>query len=330
MSLDIQGIVPVIPIPFTENESIDEPILRAAVDFAARRKMAAICLPAYGSEFYKLSEDEREAVVSLAIDASGGRIPVIAQANHPSAKVASEVAQRYAAIGADAISFSLPRQFGAAEADLLDYCGRMANSVSCPILVQDFNPGGPTVSAEFIATAAERYGNVAYFKLEEPMILDKLTRVRERIGNRVGILGGWGGYYMLESIAGGMCGFMPGLGLCDLLDRVFRLARDSNLASAYELFGSVLPYVAFSLQDFELFLQLEKRLLAHRDVFANSRCRSLTRTLSPEVSHHADFLIEQLLVALLAPVCWTIKDKETPHDAENFSPLPTNDRRRTV
>lgn len=298
MTLDIQGIVPVIPLPFTEDESIDTPRLLAAVDFAARRQMAAVCLPAYGSEFYKLSEAERQEVVALAIEVCDGRIPVIAQANHPSAKIAAEVARRYEELGADVISFALPRQFGATETDLLDYCGKIAAAVSCPLLVQDFNPGGPTVSAEFIAAAAERFSNIAYFKLEEPMILDKLTKVRERIGDRVGILGGWGGFYMLESIAGGMCGFMPGLGVCDLLDRVFQAARNADRQTAYNLFGTVLPYIAFSLQDFELFLQLEKRLLVRRGLFVSPKCRALTRTLSPEVSRHADFLIDQVLALL--------------------------------
>ncbi|MEX0612589.1 MAG: dihydrodipicolinate synthase family protein [Pirellulales bacterium] len=298
MALTINGIVPVIPTPFTDQEAIDAPTLRTAVNFAASRKMAAICLPAYGSEFYKLSESERELVVTLAIDSCSGRIPVIAQANHPSAKIAAEVARRYEQIGADVISFALPRQFGATDDDLLNYCGRIADAVSCPILIQDFNPGGPTISADFIAIACQRHANIAYFKLEEPMILDKLVKVREKVGDRVRLLGGWGGYFMLESIAGGMCGFMPGLAVCDLLDRVYRAALAGDQHRTYDLFASLLPYIAFSLQDFEMFLQMEKRLLMRRGIFVNARCRALTRSISPEVSRHADFLINQMIRTL--------------------------------
>ncbi|MCI0335419.1 MAG: dihydrodipicolinate synthase family protein [Planctomycetes bacterium] len=295
MTLTIQGIVPVIPTPFTDQEAIDVPTLHAAVNFAASRKMAAMCLPAYGSEFYKLSEGERELVVTTAIETCRGRIPVIAQANHPSAKIAAEVAQRYEQIGADVISFALPRQFGATEDDLLNYCGRLAGAVSCPVLVQDFNPGGPTVSAEFISIACQRHANIAYFKIEEPMILDKLVKVRESVGDRVHVLGGWGGYFMLESIAGGVSGFMPGLALCDLHDRVYRSTQAGNRQRAYDLFSTLLPFIAFSLQDFEMFLQLEKRLLMRRGIFVNANCRALTRSISPAVSRHADFLIEQMI-----------------------------------
>jgi 4-hydroxy-tetrahydrodipicolinate synthase len=295
MAIAIQGIVPVIPTPFTDQEAIDVPTLRAAVEFAVSRKMAAICLPAYGSEFYKLNEGERELVVTTAIDTCGGRVPVIAQANHPSTKIAADVARRYEQLGADVISFALPRQFGATDDDLLNFCGRIAEAVSCPVLVQDFNPTGLTVSAEFIAKASQRHSNITYFKLEEPMILDKLVKIRNKLGSQVHLLGGWGGYFMLESLAGGMCGFMPGLALCDLLDRVYCAAQTGDQQSAYDLFSSVLPYITFSLQDFEMFLHIEKRVLVRRGIFVSARCRALTRTISAEVSRHADYLIAQII-----------------------------------
>ena len=293
-SRKIAGIVPVIPVPFLDDDSIDEVGLRRAVDFVAERQMAAMCLPAYGSEFYKLSDPERQRVVAIAIDQAQHRLPVIAQANHPSVRVAAGLARQYEKMGADVISFALPRQFGVTLDDLLDYCGAIASAVSCPVLVQDFNPGGPTVPPQFIASAHDRHTNIAYFKLEEPMIIDKVTQVRRQIGGTVGILGGWGGYYMLESIAAGMCGFMPGVPICDLLDRVYRAACDADWNRAYDLFGRLLPYIAFSLQDFETFLQMEKRLMVRRGIFASPRCRPLSRTVSDEVLDHVDRLLDQI------------------------------------
>jgi dihydrodipicolinate synthase/N-acetylneuraminate lyase len=291
----IEGVVPVIPIPFHEDESIHEASLRRAVDFCISRKMAAICLPAYGSEFYKLSDAERESVIGVAIDESRKRIPVIAQANHVSARIAAGLAKRYESMGADLISFALPRQFGATERDLLDYCGRIASAVTIPLLLQDFNPGGLTIGAGFIANLHKQHPTVRYVKLEEPMSVDKLLQVREQLGEQVGLLGGWGGYYMLEAIPAGLCGIMPGVPICDLLNRVFRLRRSGQHEPAYQLFASVLPYIAFSLQDFETFLQIEKRLMVRRGLFPTSRCRELTRTVTEPVSRHMDFLIDQIV-----------------------------------
>ena len=198
-------------------------------------------------------------------------------------------------MGADLISFALPRQFASTEGDLLRYCGRIADAVALPVLVQDFNPGGPTISPSFVASLHKQHPNVAYLKLEEPMSVDKLMQIRDQLGDAVGLLGGWGGYYMLEAIPAGLRGIMPGVPICDLLDRVYRLRKASESETAYDLFAAVLPYIAFSLQDFETFLQIEKRLMVRRGLFATARCRDLTRTVSEAVGRHMDFLIDQIV-----------------------------------
>src|SRR5512132_17122 len=107
--IEIDGVVPVIPIPFAEDESINEADLRRLVEFTATHGAAAMCLPAYGSEFYKLSDEERERIVSIAIETNRRRIPLMAQANHGSALGAIRLAKTYERLGADIISVAIPR-----------------------------------------------------------------------------------------------------------------------------------------------------------------------------------------------------------------------------
>ena len=291
----INGVVPVIPIPFQDDESIDEASLRRCVDFVCQSQMAALCLPAYASEFYKLSEAEREQVIGIAIEANQQRIPVIAQANHASSKVAASLARRYEAMGADVISFAIPRQFGTTDADLLRYCGTIADAVSIPVLIQDFAPGKATIDADFIEQMHKQHPNFLYAKLEEPMIIDKLVRIQDKVGNQVGILEGWGGYYMLEAIPAGIVGIMPGVPYCDLLDRVYKARKAGDDERAYDLFAALLPMMNFTLQDFELFLQVEKRILVRRGIFDFANLRQLTMTPSNAVLKHVEFLIDNLM-----------------------------------
>lgn len=291
----LQGVVPVIPIPFLEDESVDVAALRRAVEWAAVRKLGGICLPAFGSEFYKLSDAEREQVVGIAIEESRGRVPVVAQANHGSAKVAAGLAQRYERIGADFISVTVPRQFAVTELDLLHFCGRVADATSRPVLLQDFNPGGPTVDVDFMATLTRQHPNVRYLKIEEPMLVEKLSRLRDGVGDRVGVLSGWGGIFVLETLTLGGVGIMPGLAIADMLDRICRHCINGQFATAEQLFARVLPYLTYALQNLEAFLQAEKRLLVRRRVFDSDRCRQLNRTLSPAFLQHLDKLVEQML-----------------------------------
>lgn len=64
---EIDGTVPIISTLFREDESIDFEAISSCARFAADCGCTAACLPAFGSEFYKLGEEERFQVVKAAI-----------------------------------------------------------------------------------------------------------------------------------------------------------------------------------------------------------------------------------------------------------------------
>ena len=76
----ISGVVPVMPTPFVPcTEDVDAAALRKLVDFAASVGLGAVCLPAYGSEYYKLTDEERLQVVEEVVAHAAGRFSVVAQ-----------------------------------------------------------------------------------------------------------------------------------------------------------------------------------------------------------------------------------------------------------
>jgi 2-keto-3-deoxy-L-arabinonate dehydratase len=291
----IDGIVPIIPVPFADDDSIDEDGLRKLIDFCVDGGASAVCLPAYASEFYKLTEIERVRVVAVAADQAADRIPVIGQANHVSVTSAIALAQRMEEVGADLISMAAPRTFALSEEDLLRYFRQVCAGIVTELLIQDFNPGGPTVGPSFARRLADDCPNFRYLKLEDPMMGPRIRAIREATDDRIGVLEGWGGMYMLELIPAGICGVMPGTPLLRILDRVYRDRKAGRDEDAYRAFQSVLPFIVFSLQHMELFLHVEKRLLQRMGVIASARVREATITLDPDTEAFADFLIDQLL-----------------------------------
>ena len=232
----VNGVVPVIPIPFDEREAIDEAALRRLIEFAVECEVGAICLPAYGSEFYKLSDEERAGVVRIAIDQADGRTLVIAQSNHGSSRVAADIARANVDAGADLISIAVPRLFALSDDDLLRFLREVLDAAEVPVLLQDFNPGGPTVSVEFVVRLREECRNLRYLKLEEPILAPKVAAIREATNDEVGVLEEWGGLYIMELIPVGICGVMPGLAMADLLNRIFDLRTQEKSADAFALF----------------------------------------------------------------------------------------------
>ena len=291
----ISGVVPIIPTPFVPGtEAVDAAALRRLVDFAVEAEAAAICLPAYGSEFYKLTEPERLQVVEVAVDQADGRLPVMAQCNHGSAQGAADLARQNAEIGAEVISFALPRQFPLTDDDQFDYARAVCDAVTTPVLIQDWNPSGSSVGADFCAKLAEVCPNFRYIKLEEPRMGPKVRAIIEATDGRVAVFEGWGGLYMLELVPTGIVGIMPGLALTDVLVHAWRLAVAGKAAEALAAFEPLVPWLAFGLLDMEFFNALEKRLLAARGLLEHPTLRNPTVTIDEDSLAYADFLIGQL------------------------------------
>ena len=291
----ITGIVPVLPTPFDSEEKLDLRSLRKLVRFSAISGFSAVCLPAYASEFYKLTELEREMVVGTAIDAADGDVQVIAQSNHFAGIHAATLASANEEIGADVISVAVPRMFDISEEDVYKFVADVAGMTSLPVLVQDFNPGGPTISPETAKRLHSDFPNFSYLKLEQPLMAPRVAEILEATDGGVQVLEGWGGMYLLEGIDAGICGAMPALGVADILQEVYDLAVGGNRDGAMDRFQTVLPYLAYSLQNMELLLQMEKRLLVRRGLIECDTVRQTTLTLDPHTDRYADYLIDRVM-----------------------------------
>lgn len=273
-NVHLEGVVPIVPTPFKENEEIDEDALRSLIDFAVNAGIKAVCLPAYASEFYKLTDEEKLRVVKIAVEHAAGRLHIVAQSNHAALKVAVRLAQANVKAGADVISLAVPRIFSLPEDALKKYLGEFLKSVpDTPVLIQDFNPGGSSISPAFIKNLMNENPNFKYLKLEEPLCAPKFEDIIKTTDGRIGLFEGWGGLYMLELIPVGIVGVMPGLAVSDILQKVFLLRKTGEHQKAFDLFEKVMPQIFFSLQNMELFHYAEKELLMARGVLKNSVAR---------------------------------------------------------
>ena len=163
------------------------------------------------------------------------------------------------------------------ESSLKEYLSGFMQSIpDTPVLIQDFNPGGSSISAGFIKELSDEHSNFKYLKLEEPLCAPKFAEIIKTTKGKVGLLEGWGGLYMMELIPVGITGVMPGLAVSDILQKVFMLRKNGENEKAFALFEKVMPQIFFSLQNMELFHYIEKELLIARGVLKNSVVRKAT------------------------------------------------------
>jgi len=294
----VDGIVPIVPTPFTREGGIDLAALGFLLEFAVNARVCGVCLPAYASEFYKLLERERRELVFEAIRILDGRLPVVAQVNHSYASYVAETARELEDAGASGISVAVPRIFPLPERDLLRYFDRILEAITIPLIIQDFNPGGPTVSQEWVSSLHRQHENFRYLKLEEPLMAGRVRAIADQTHGEVGVIDGWGGTFMLELMDAGICGVMPGLAVADILRAVWELGQAGNKNAAYELFQCVLPQITYSLQSLEFYHHAEKALLVARGVLQHAAVRDATLTVHESDRLHLEFL-NQKIVELL-------------------------------
>jgi len=296
--IKIDGIIPIIPTPFDEREGINWNAYEPLLEFACGIDICAVCLPAYASEFYKLSDAERRQIIAKAVELSANRVPVIAQANAGSAIQTVELARFAQEAGAAAVSVAAPRLFALEEQDLLRHFDRILSAIDVPLVLQDYNPGGPTVSKGLIVKLHRQHPHFRWVKLEEPLMAARIASILDATCGEVGVIEGWGGMYLLELVAAGICGVMPSLSLSDLLARIFRLAKGGHRQEAYDAFTGTLPQIVYSLQNMELYHHAEKRLLAARGIIKETFVRDPGRDLDPLDAAHIDFLNANVLALL--------------------------------
>ena len=296
---DLTGVIPIIPTPFTVDEEVDEQALRNLVEFAISIGIKAACLPAYASEFYKLSDDEKLLVVKIAVDQAKGRMQIVAQSNSPSLKIAIKLAKANIAAGADVISLAVPRIFSLPEVSIKEYLSTFFDAIpNTPVLIQDFNPGGSSISVKLIDDLRLKHPNFKYLKLEEPLCAPKFEDIIKTTQGSVGVLEGWGGLYLLELIPVGIAGVMPGLAVSDILQKVFELRQKGDHQKAFEIFERVMPQIFFSLQNMELFHYAEKELLIARGVLKNSVARKAAYIPDASSVHYIKELNQRILLLL--------------------------------
>ena len=295
---ELSGAVPIIPIPFATDDSIDEQELRRLVEFAVDKGFSGICLPAYGSEFYKLSDEERVQVVKVAVDQAAGRLLVVAQSNHGSSRVALRMARQHVENGADVISIAVPRTFALNDDDLLRFFEPILNGLKVPTLVQDYFPTGSSIGPNFVSRLSAECPIFQYLKLEEPQLAAKIAAIRVAVKDRIKVLEGMAGLYLMELIPAGIVGVMSGLAVADALNVVFRLRAADKTDEAFAIYEKLLPFIVFGLQNFELWLYCEKRVLQARGLITSPRCRDASLSPDPHSARYVEELTERIMHAL--------------------------------
>lgn len=133
----LQGAIPANVLPFDVDGKIDEPAYREHIDsLVCTPGVGAVTCNGHAGEVASLDRAERERATAIAVEAAGGRVPVVCGIYSQDERDAAEKAREAEAQGADAL-LVMPAE-SLAYADTLDPAvdqfSRVADAVSLPLV----------------------------------------------------------------------------------------------------------------------------------------------------------------------------------------------------
>lgn len=271
----LKGIIPVLPATFNEDGTeVDYDSLGRVVDTVIEEGVHGIALFGIGTEFYKLSDRERERMLTVVVEKNRGRVPVVSSVTRNSTELAVEEAKYAEAAGADAIMVFPPHFITPSKEGLIKHILSVADSVNLPLIIQ-YTPqySGFTIPAETFLDIMEKSGREIYVKAEAIPPGPMVTALIEGSKGKLGVFTGNGGIQAYDAMERGAIGFMPGCAMAKLYVQFYNEYVDGSKEKAFEICSSYTPLVLSIVQSAEIFLKFEKMILAQRGIIKSDYCR---------------------------------------------------------
>ncbi|HEY3063095.1 MAG TPA: dihydrodipicolinate synthase family protein [Chloroflexota bacterium] len=265
----MRGIFPILITPFDAQERVDLDSLRKLVDFNIDAGVHGLGI-ALGSEILKLTEPERDLVISTVVDQVRGRVPVVVNTGAQASFTARLYSHQAQDLGAAAVMCMPPSPLTATEAR--SYFKAISDEISLPIFVQDTLT--TPVSAALIRQLAEESEHVRYAKIESPPQPAQVQAAVAATDGLVTIFGGAGGTYLIEELRRGSVGTMPWPSQPHAFVRIWDLWHAGQQREAIELHErDIAPLGRLSSAGLRAGHNVHKEVLRRQGVIASSVVR---------------------------------------------------------
>jgi len=245
--MQLQGVLPILPTPFTDDGVVDERSLRRLIDFELEVGVHGVSILGFMGEAHRLSNAERRQVVEAVVDQAAGSRPTWVGVLAFGAAGAIEQAREAQELGAAGV-FVAP--IGVQNDQVIfDYYASVAEAIEIPVAIHDFPESFRTLlSPDLVARMGNEIDGVSYIKLEDYPVLPKMSRIQKMAPDSIGIFGGLGGLYFLEELQRGSRGIMTGFAFPEVLVAVYEAFRVGDRGRASALFDRYVPLIRYEFQ----------------------------------------------------------------------------------
>ena len=290
----MKGIIPILATPFDDKGQVDFEDLEREVEWMIGVGVNGVGI-AVASEIYKLTDPERDEVLTSVVKQADGRVPVVMNTGGMGTDVTVHYSKRAEELGADALMIRPPSFIPMPASEIIEFFGRVGASVEIPIFLQD--QATAQVPPGMAIEIANRSENLCYIKVETPPTIPRMGETQKLAeGTDLILFGGAGGAFAVEEFKRGSVGTRPGSTLPDMFVRVWDhyQAGDEDAANAEMRRHAALIGMLAQGQGFANWIY--KHIMVRRGVFSPGSDFARHPALKPDANHfkEIDALLESL------------------------------------
>ena len=159
-----KGIIPAVITPLNGDGKFNELAFRKLLNYLIDNGVHGLFVVGTTGEFYGLTPDEKREIYSVAVEETGGRVPVYAGTNGITTRETVLLTQIAEECRADAVSVLTPMFLSPNQNELTDHYTTVAKNTSLPVILYNNPPKtGVSLSPATVAKLAE-INNIAGIK----------------------------------------------------------------------------------------------------------------------------------------------------------------------
>jgi 4-hydroxy-tetrahydrodipicolinate synthase len=259
----LSGVYNILSTPFTPSGDLDLESLRNLTRNPIDACVDGITVLGVAGEAQKLSPEERITLISTVVEIVDGRIPVIAGTSQDGTKLTIEASSLAIELGACGLMIA-PPAFLQPGPGLTRHFHDIADAVDAPIILQDFpTVNGVTMSPQEMADLCNEVPSITTIKLEDVPTPQRTAATLQLTGDRISIVGGLGGMYLLDELRRGSSGTMTGFAYPEVLVGIWDAWNQGDRTAASSIYYHALPLLVFEGQP-KLGVAIRKEILRRR------------------------------------------------------------------
>lgn len=290
---ELRGLGHIMITPFNPDQTIDESSLRSVVNFACASGASALIPLGIMGEAHRLTEAERERVISVVVACTANRVAVIVGCSAESTVATIDRVKTATNLGADAVMVASPRAATTPKLQI-GHFKSVCDAIEVPLVLQD-EPvtTGVTMSSQTIATISE-HERLGAIKVEESPSPSKISGILE-FAPSARCFGGLGGLYLIEELNRGAVGVMTGFALPQVLADICQLYDDGDVAAARQEFYKYLPLIRYEAQLGVGGVAIRKQFFVERGVVASATVREPSPAPDPRTLGELQSLLKEIV-----------------------------------